>query len=372
MKILHSVQRYDPDVGGSEEVVKQLSEHLVAYGHEVVVATGASERRTSLEINGVRIEEFHCSGNAVEGMRGEVDRYRDFLRGFDADVMMNYAAQIWSTDLVFDLLPSLRMKKVFVPCGYSRLADPLFGSYFAALPEVLRSYDSVVYLSDNYQDARFAREHRLDNGIMIPNAASETEFSTPRKGAFRSKHALGDARLVLNVSNHSTLKNHSFFWRCLGKLHEYPLKPVLIGNAYTDGFRKWLSQCYAQCHLAALRSGALLMEDAPRADVVDAYADADVFLFGSKVECSPLVMFESFASRTLFVTTDCGNVRDYEEIACIVKDEEEAAAVLRDFFSHPEKYRDRVERGHALFLNSLNWDVIARRYESLYRGLLSR
>jgi len=370
MKILHSVQRYDPDVGGSEEVVKQLSEHLVAFGHEVVVVTSASARRTSREINGVKIEEFRCSGNAVEGIHGEAELYRDFLRHANADVLMNYAAQIWSTDLVYDLLPSLGMKKVLVPCGYSRLTDPLFASYYRAMPEVLRNYDSVVYLSDHYQDAHFGREHRLENGIMIPNAASNTEFALLRKGAFRARHALGDAPLVLNVSNHSTLKNHSFFWRCLAMLGHRDLRPVLIGNAYSDGLRKWLTQCYLPCQISARRSGALMLENAPRPEVVDAYADADLFLFGSKVECSPLVMFEAFASKTLFITTDCGNVRDYDDIACVVKDEAEAATLLEDVLLHPEKYRERVEKGHALFLNSLNWEMISRRYEALYRRLV--
>ncbi|MBI5471065.1 MAG: alpha-L-glycero-D-manno-heptose alpha-1,3-glucosyltransferase, partial [Ignavibacteriae bacterium] len=52
MKILHTVQRYAPDTGGSEEVVKQLSEYLVSFGHEVTVATGKSARRNFSVLNG--------------------------------------------------------------------------------------------------------------------------------------------------------------------------------------------------------------------------------------------------------------------------------------------------------------------------------
>src|SRR5690242_3204089 len=213
MKILHTVQRYFPDVGGSEEVVRQVSEQLVRFGHEVIVATGATPARTSRMLNGVRIEEFQCTGNAVEGIRGEGERFRAFAGSCGADIMMNYAAQIWSTDLLFDMLPALRMKKVLVPCGYSRLHDARFAQYFSAMPAVLRSYDGVIYLSDNYIDAAFGREHGLANGVTIPNAASAAEFpfaGPARRGAFRERRGLGNRCMVLNVSNHSTLKNHRF------------------------------------------------------------------------------------------------------------------------------------------------------------------
>jgi glycosyltransferase involved in cell wall biosynthesis len=370
MKIVHTVQRYAPDTGGSEEVVKQLSEYLASFGHEVTVATSATPRREFREMNGVTIVQFNCSGNSVEGIRGDAEGFRTFLRRSDADVMMNYAAQIWNTDLVFDLLPSLRLKKVIVPCGYSRLRDPLFAQYFARMPDVLRQYDRVVYLSENYVDADFGRQHNLRNGTMIPNAADGREFDVTRRGLFRSRYNLGARTVILNVSNHSSLKGHDFFWNAVKRLVDLDVVSVLIGNPYVPFPKKWLTECYARCKVNALRRNALLLEDLPRHDVVNAYVDADVFLFGSKVECSPLVMFEAFASKTLFVTTDCGNVRDYDTIVCIVKNEEEAVRVVRDYVAHPEKYGERIERGYQLFLKSLNWEAIARRYESLYIELL--
>lgn len=372
MKILHTVQRYFPDIGGSEEVVRQLSEYLVSSGHEVVVATSYSAARNFTELNGVRVEQFRCSGNSVEGIRGEADRYRDFLRTIEADVMMNYAAQIWSTDLVFDLLPTLRMRKVIVPCGYSRLHDPLFSRYYQEMPEVLGKYDAVIYLSDNYIDAEFGRQHALRNGLVIPNAASEKEFSSLTPGTFRRRQGLGDELVVLNVSNHSTAKNHQFFWNAIRGLPRSTVVPVLIGNAYRTFPRKWIHECYARCRFEAMRNRSLLLEFLPRTEVVEAYIDADIFLFGSKVECSPLVMFESFASRTLFVTTKCGNVKDYEDVVCIVKDEGEARQIIEDFRKNRDKYGDRIEKGYRLFLEHLHWKAIAKEYETLYRRITTQ
>ena len=371
MKILHTVQRYAPDTGGSEEVVKQISEYLVSWGHDVTVVARPTPRRDFRELNGVKIVEFDCDGNAVEGIRGEGEAFRDFVRHFDGDVMMNYAAQIWSSDLVFDLLPSLRMKKVLVPCGYSRLHDPFFADYFKAMPEVLRQYDKVIYLSNDYIDTEFGREHHLQNGIVIPNGADRREFRGDRKGRFRKRFSLGERPVILNVSNHSTLKGHDFFWRCIRQLHDLDVAPVLIGNPYVSWWKKWLKDCYTECRISARREGAVLLEGFHRDGLIDAYVDADIFLFGSKVECSPLVMFEAFASKTLFVTTDCGNVKDYDDVVCVVRSEEDALQIVREYIANPARYAQRINRGYQLFQESLNWESIARRYESLYRGLAS-
>ena len=103
MNILQTMGSYYP-IGGAQEVVKQISERLVRRGHEVTVATSWQVDRASKEINGVQIEEFKVSGNAIHGFQGEVDLYQKFLLEGDFDVMMNYAAQQWATDLVLPIL----------------------------------------------------------------------------------------------------------------------------------------------------------------------------------------------------------------------------------------------------------------------------
>jgi hypothetical protein len=124
MKILHTVQDYFPSTGGSEEVVRQLSERLAKRGHEMTVATSRNRSRSSKIINSVKIEEFQLGGNIVNGIIGskkEIRRYQDFIMRSDYDIIMNYAAQIWCTDLVFSLLKNINKKKFLVPCGYSGL-----------------------------------------------------------------------------------------------------------------------------------------------------------------------------------------------------------------------------------------------------------
>lgn len=370
MKILHTVQRYYPDPGGSEEVVKQISEYLASQGHDVTVLTGKSAQRNFSLYNGVRVVDFDIKGNSVVGIHGDVDGFRKFIKSENFDIIMNYAAQIWSTDLFFEILPELKAKKVLVPCGYSALNNPDFSGYFSQLPSFLRQYDALVYLSPNYIDTKFGEQNNLTNGIIIPNAADQNEFNNILSGGFKKKFSLSNKHLIINVSNHSLLKGHRFFWNCIQQLKDEDINGVLIGNPYFSGVKKWVKECYLECKVRGTGAKRQVFENLPREDVVNAYIDADIFIFGSRVECSPLVMFESFASKTLFVTTNCGNVTDYNDIICLVENESEAVSVVKGYLLNKEPFQERLEKGFNLFKTTLNWKAISKQYEQLYLKLL--
>lgn len=124
MRILHTFAFYEPSKGGAQEVIKQLSERLAKRGHQMTVATAYLPGRRHLDLNGVDIRQFRISGNAVKGIAGEIEAYQNFLLRSEFDVMLNCAAQTWTTDLTFPVLDQIKAKKIIVPLGYSRL--PLY------------------------------------------------------------------------------------------------------------------------------------------------------------------------------------------------------------------------------------------------------
>ena len=89
-------------------MVRHVSRELVRRGHEVTVATTRLPHREETELDGVRIEEFEVSGNAVQGLDGEVERYRSFVSDGGFDVVMTYAAQQWTTDALLPVLDRIR------------------------------------------------------------------------------------------------------------------------------------------------------------------------------------------------------------------------------------------------------------------------
>ena len=211
LKILHCVEFYYPSVGGAQEVVRHLSERMVKAGHDVTIATTKIPERKNLIHNGVKILEFKLSGNTVNGIKGNKNPYVELLTSNKYDIIMTYAAQQWTTDIFLENIDSIKAKKIIVPCGYSALYDPNYKEYFDKLPELLKKTDAAIYLSNDYRDINFAREHKLTNSIIIPNGADENEFTdeltAERKTILRNKFGLGGL-VIMSIGNYTGEKGH--------------------------------------------------------------------------------------------------------------------------------------------------------------------
>ena len=387
MKILHTVEFYNPSTGGAQEVVRQISEELVRRGHGVTVATTNLPERKNAIINGVRIESFAISGNCVRGCVGETARYQEFLMSKDFDVMLNYAAQQWATDLAYPILHMLPYRKLTAPCGFSGLFDGAYESYFRALPNVLRKYDHLIFHSRSGQDMEFTQKHGIRHCSVIPNGASLEEFKEPDL-SFRRQYGIPPGQpLLLTVGSHTGAKGHALVMEAFRRARIGPATLVIIGN--TLGSAGCLPRCRLQARFvrtASFGKKQVLLLNPPRQDVVSAYHSADLFVFGSNVECSPIVLFEAAASRTPFVTTACGNAAEIAEwtasgeIVATVRATDglvhtsagRMACAIEDLFSNTLRRQTMAEAGYEAWRNRFSWEKIAQQYEQLYLQLVEQ
>jgi glycosyltransferase involved in cell wall biosynthesis len=387
MNILHTVEFYAPSTGGSQEAVRQLSERMAAQGHRVTVATTTLAERTSRSLNGVAIEEFRIAGNRVRGMSGEIDRYQRFLLESDFDVVMNYAAQEWAADLFFEVMDGVRGKKVLVPCGYSGLYDPAYADYFGAMPAVLKKYDASVYLSETYRDLTFARAHGIDNLHVIPNGAGADEFgdaAASSTDAFRRAHGV-QGLLVLTVGNHTGQKGHAEAMRAIGRARVAGATTLMIVGGGPGGCetrcRRQASWINARSWLTGKR---VVVADVARSEVRQAFMAADIFLFLSNIEASPIVLFEAVASGTPFIASPVGNsaeVAGWTGAGLITRaeamddgtvrpDVESAARLVERLAADHTTRREMSSVGRAKWRERFTWERIAQDYLDLYEGLL--
>jgi len=385
MKILHTVEFYSPSVGGAQEVVKQVSEQLVKRGHEVTVATTKLAERAQSIINGVRVKEFYISGNIVRGFRGEVSRYQEFLLNGNFDIMLNYAAQQWATDLALSILDRLPYHKILAPCGFSNLFNPQYVSYFIQMPDLMRLYDHLIFHSYTYRDIEFARQHDISHYTVIPNGASEEEFEHA-DSTFRQRYRIPeDVPLLLTVGSHTGLKGHSLVIEAFRRARIGRSVLLIIGN--TPRGKGCLFDCELRARrvqLISLGRKHVVLLNPPRPDVVAAYRAADLFLFGSKIECSPLVLFEAMASKTPFVTVACGNAEEIVGWAhggaviptvkrpngTVEADSAVMARAIEDLIMNPCDRHRLAEAGHLAWQEQFTWEKIAIRYERLYEALV--
>jgi glycosyltransferase involved in cell wall biosynthesis len=385
LRILHAVEFYAPSVGGAQEVVRQVSRRLAARGHDVTVATSPMPERRDDVIDGVRVREFDVRGNEVRGMEGDVEGYRRFIANGDFDVVMTYAAQQWTTDALLPALDSIRAPKVLAPCGFSGLRDPAYTPYFEHLRDDLRAFDALVFHSDTYQDVRFAREAGADGITVIPNAADEGEFGELRAGgSFRAAHKIGpDAPLLLTVGSHTGAKGHAPAMAALRASRHRP-QPTLAIVGNTPFGRGCLPSCRARAAFTrATGRGRVVLADAPRDQVLDAYADADLFVFCSMVECSPLALFEAMAAGLPFVSVDVGNAAEIAEWSgagvivpsrrredgLVVADSRGVADAVDQLLADHDRRREMGERGRRVWKERFTWEATTPLYEELYERL---
>lgn len=437
MKLLFCCESYWPHRGGVQEVMRQIAERLAASGHEVGVATRAHPDRKVEIHNGVRIYPFNVGGNCVTGMRGEVDRYRKFLVEFDGDAILIKAAQQWSFDALWPILDEIKARKVFVPCGFSSLYEPAFKDYFRLLPDILRKFDHLIFYAEHYRDIDFVRANRITSFSIVPNGASEVEFGCKpcQNGDLRKQLGIPPTDVVLlTVGAPIKAKGHEIVAEAFSRVDlagrgatlllngDWPvtrfnidsLRAVFRRFARLDSMRKGTRlfrevgvkgtiehlfpksldrRSKASADVVASQAGntvatpassqkKVLRVDLPREKVVDAFFEADLFVFASKVEYSPLVLFESAAAGTPFLTVPVGNSReivnwtgggwicpaDVDERGYTNVSPDVLAREMEKAVHSPEYLRKLGEAGRRAWQARFTWAKIAQSYERILRG----
>jgi glycosyltransferase involved in cell wall biosynthesis len=367
VKFLFCCDLYHPSVGGVQEVMRQIAERMVQAGHQVTVATRRLAARTELTHNGVAIAEFDVSGDLVRGLKGEVDRYRDFIASFRCDAVMIKAAHQWSFDASWPVLDRIAARKVFIPCGFSQFFNPAHRGYFAELPAIMRKFDHLIFYAEHYRDIDFARAHGLTSFSVVPNGASEIEFAAAQDPGFRQSLGIApDDFVILTVGSPPDAKGHREVAAAFARMDSRgrsmslvlagswddpagtterpseragaePRRPAArigsrarrtISIAREQGmgalarrvaagvswrlvalrraaYRKSLDRWTAKAAAQPLKS--VFRVKLPRDRTVQAFLAADLFAFTSTIEYSPLVLFEAAAAGTPFVTVPVGN-----------------------------------------------------------------
>ena len=388
MRILHTVEFYPPSTGGMQEVVRQISEHLALRGHAVTVATSRIPERKSKTVANVAIEEFAISGNAVRGFQGEVERYGKFLCESRFDVMTNFAAQQWATDIALPLLDKIPVKKVFVPTGFSGLYLQEYRDYFDKMKSWMKKYDMNVFLSNTYRDIQFARENSIAKIQTIPNGASEQEFLETRPVQIREKLGIpADHFIILHVGSHTSLKGHAEAIEIFRRARLRNVTLLMIGETSGSGcgrlchIKKWL---FSDSPLRSRNHKRIVISSLPRPNTIEAYKEADLFLFPSNIECSPLVLFECMASKTPFLTTDTGNAVEivgWSKSGLVLPTRIDAkgysradiagsATMLEDIFFNEILRKEMALSGFQAWKEGFTWGIIARKYEEMYKNLI--
>jgi len=137
-------------------------------------------------------------------------------------------------------------------------------------------------------------------------------------------------------------------------------------------------------NLQGLGKKRILLLDPPRQDVLAAYQAADLFVFGSNVEYSPLVLYEAAASRTPFISLACGNAAEIaawtgggtivptiqKEQGYVDGEAEIFAKHIFEMLTDETKRNLLAETGYRAWRENFTWNKIVSRYEKLYQSVI--
>lgn len=401
-------------------MIRQLAERLVVRGHQVTVATTRLPTRDFDTLNGVCIKGFDVQGNLVSGMTGEVKVYQQYVSAGAFDVVMIYAAQQWTFDALWPVLGKIAFSKVFVPCGFSGLYQPGYAKYFQDIPDVLRKFDHLVFNATKYRDIDFVRRHGIDKFSVVPNGASEFEFDVAIDPTFNARYGIPAQSFVfLTVGSFTGLKGHQELVKAFAqmKLSENQHATLILnGNEVHriergagDVFNKFVGLIKTHGLLYTLKQSVkkmigssasprgvaeyinktqadklALVTDLSRNDLTQAFMAADLFVFASNIEYSPLVLFESAAAGTPFLTVDVGNALEIASwtgagIACPSSvdakgytrvDEGVLAQMMERLMSQQELLGRLGEAGRRSWHEKFTWAKVTDLYEQLFSRLL--
>jgi glycosyltransferase involved in cell wall biosynthesis len=303
--------------------------------------------------------------------------------------MLNYAAQQWATDLVLPILDKISAKKVFVPCGFSGLYLPEYAKYFDQMKIWLKQYDACVYMSNDYRDINFARRCGADNDVLIPNGAGADEFSQKLDINIREKLNISpDHFLILHVGAHTRIKGHKEAIQIFKRAKIKHATLLIVANSFGGGCtRRCLraEKIYKYNPHSKKSDRKIVIASLSRKETVAAYHEADLFLFPSRIECSPIVLFEAIASKTPFLATDVGNSKEIIAwtnggvLLPTVKfangyfkaNVNASVDVLQRLFYNPQKRQELASDGYEQWKKSFTWEKITKQYENLYIKLLN-
>ncbi|HTI80191.1 MAG TPA: glycosyltransferase family 4 protein [Acetobacteraceae bacterium] len=494
MRLLFCCEYYHPSRGGVQEVMRQIAERMAAAGHDVTVATTRLKERSFTTLNGVRIEEFDIAGNRASGMRGELEKYREFLRSFDGDAVLIKAAQQWTFDAAWDVLDAMRPRKVFIPCGFSCLYEPDYAAYYEQMPAILAKFDRLIFYAEDYRDVAFARQHGLTHLSFLPNGASDVEFAERPPPGIRARLGIPeDALVIMTIGTPINAKGHTELAQAFCQLDSQNRKLALILNGrwptpappppppvpeepvseeeeeesppppeieieiepkrnvadigqralstlMQDGFVTFLGRTAlwlryrSQWLLGSIlspfiRAGAwtiygvrlalyrakgepedipepeppppapktiddwiaeaeaqpgkqVLRLNLPRRELVETMFAADLFVFASNVEYSPLVLFEACAAGLPFLTVPVGNSEEIVRwtgggVVCPAPKDERGytrvdpavlAPHIERLLADVAMRRALGGAGRAAWQKTYSWSRIAPRYEAILRG----
>jgi glycosyltransferase involved in cell wall biosynthesis len=346
-----------PHIGGSEIVVKNISERL--------------SKDFNYEVN---VYSFNCKSNFVNNGVNYYPCSKNFNSNLSIaqnDHIFVYSDSCWA-------YPSLLKNIDKIDC---RVSVALVGAYYmreqsSIVIQTIKDNSKKIYLISHSKaniDYKWCNDNDLPVNI-IPNGVNLSEFDANIVN-FREKYGIKEKYIFLNVSSFFYGKGQEFLPLIYNKLKNIFDNFIILSISNTVNYpydKVFLDRVKRQSKGMNIR----FLRDLPRHDVVGAFKASDLFLFTSRKEVSPLVILEACAAGTPWVSMDVGDVEERNGgiiVPCSLEDKKGYKiadnAVLSEITQSIEQIvndRDIFSEQGRKSVENLEWGKIIPEYDRIF------
>jgi len=367
MKLVVCANHSWPHCGGTERVIQQIAEAMVNRGMESHILSRSLN--SQIEKNGV----------VLSGCGPGPSHFLQKISIIDPDVLLIYSDyfKFWPT--VLNEVDKFDFKTILVPVGMnSTISDQALLNKFLSKKDKI----DIITHSNNYQDYKLCKKHNIPV-VIIPNGVDLNEFDEDNYDAeyFRKKYGITSKYIILCVSNFFPGKGQEFMIEILNRIKSEieDFVAVFVCSSVNYRFAHFLMKKF-KADIKRSNLPYKILIDISREDVIQAFYAADVFAFPSQKEVAPLVLLETMAAKTPWVSLPVGNAsvlkggiiidscsKDQRGNYCFnSKTYEDFASGLMMLLLDNDKNIQLSDDGYEMIENKLNWSIIAEKYYELF------
>jgi glycosyltransferase involved in cell wall biosynthesis len=310
MKILLCSEYFYPKIGGVEKHTEIIADYFTNKNHHVQIATSFLKLyKNIVNTKPYIINYFNISGNFVKGYSGETHKYQDFLVKNKFDIIFFNAAQQWSFDLALPIISSIKSQKILFPCGFSRINNILYYPYFLLLKKKINYFDKIICVNKDLKDYKFINKYYKKKIFIVNNGASKISTFINIENIKKKYKILKNEKIIINISNFKFYKGQDRAISIFKKLKIKNLVLVLIGNNQNSIFFLYIYFMKFFLKFYYNKKVIIILNKKFHQSQEILYI-SDLFLFTSRLEYDPLVLYEAVVNKKKIISYSVGNVKN--------------------------------------------------------------
>ncbi|MCL5985027.1 MAG: glycosyltransferase [Actinobacteria bacterium] len=391
MKILQITPYFPPtrSYGGPPDVIFDLSKRLKDRGNYVEVFTtdvfDRSNRYCSgeqLEFQGIPVTYFRNLSNGlayhqkVFTPQGLGKALKKHVKEFDIVHIHEYRTFLSTTTskiCVREEIPYLlsshgALLPFFQKQRIKKLFDLLLGN------KIIKNSSAFIAVSQSEASQYEKMGAKIEKVRIVPYGIDVSRYlNLPIEGVFRKKYGIDKSPLILFVGRINRIKGLDFLIEAFARLKQVQPHSILAVVGTDDGYLEELRDIISSNNL---NNSVIFTGTVSEDDKIQAYVDADIFVYPSQYEVFGMSPVEALLCGTPAIIAKCSGLFDLLSkieypYAVDFGDHDEFLKLMAAVLSNKKKSASIAKRTAEFLKGEIDIPIICEKIFDVYRKVLS-